>query len=347
MSGVAITAGIVKILLVFGAQLTSVAVLVYLERRISAFIQARRGPNRVGPFGVLQPMADLVKLITKEDVIPNNANRRIFMLAPVMSMAPAFLAMSVIPFGSYITIGGENIKLVAADVGMGVLLVLGASSLTVYGLSLGGWSSGCKYSLMGGIRSTAQMISYELSLGLAVVGVLLLSRDFSLWNMAIDQSEGILHWNIFKQPLGFLIFIVALFAETNRLPFDLPEADSELVSGYHTEYSSMKFAFFFMGEYAAMVAGTGLMVVLYFGGWHLPGMSLLGIDGWSQTMVALVGVAAFVAKVGIILIFFIQVRWTLPRFRFDQLMRLGWKILLPLALLNVLVTGLLVSLGVW
>jgi NADH-quinone oxidoreductase subunit H len=198
---------------------------------------------------------------------------------------------------------------------------------------------------MGGLRATAQMISYELSLGLAVVGVLLLSKDFSLWNMAMDQSEGILHWNIFKQPLGFLIFLVAIFAETNRLPFDLPEADSELVSGYHTEYSSMKFAFFFMGEYAAMVAGSALMVVLYFGGWHLPGISWLGIEGmWP---LALVGVGAFVIKTGLILLFFIHVRWTLPRFRFDQLMGLGWKVLLPLALLNVLVTGLLVGLGVW
>ncbi|MFH1998468.1 MAG: NADH-quinone oxidoreductase subunit H [Planctomycetota bacterium] len=292
---------------------------------------------------MLQPLADFVKLMFKEEFIPTNANRLIFILSPVMAMAPAFLMMSVIPFGGVVTIGGETIKLVAADLGMGVLLVLGASSLTVYGLTMGGWSSGSKYSLMGAVRSTTQMISYELSLGLAVVGVLLLNENFSLWEMAMEQSQGIWHWNIFKQPLGFLIFLIAIFAETNRLPFDLPEADSELVSGYHTEYSSMKFAFFFMGEYAAMTAGSAMMVVLFFGGWHFPGMSHLGLENWS---LALAGVIVFVAKVFLLLLFFIQVRWTLPRFRFDQLMRLGWKVLLPLGLINVLVTGLLVSLGI-
>ncbi|MHC4941468.1 MAG: NADH-quinone oxidoreductase subunit NuoH [Planctomycetota bacterium] len=344
MSTTAIIAGIVKILVVFGVQLGSVAVLVYLERRVSAFIQSRYGPNRVGPFGLLQPMADMVKLFFKEEFYPANANRLVFMLSPVMAMAPAFLMMAVIPFGSYVVIAGEPIKLVCADLGMGVLLVLGASSLTVYGLTMGGWSSGSKYSLMGGVRGTAQMISYELSLGLAVVSVLLLSDGFSLWDIAMKQSGGIFHWYIFRQPLAFFIFLIAIFAETNRLPFDLPEADSELVSGYHTEYSSMKFAFFFMGEYAAMAAGAAMMVVLFLGGWHFPGMGLLGLEGWP---LAIVGMLVFVAKVGIILLFFIQVRWTLPRFRYDQLMNLGWKVLLPLGLINVLLTGLLVSLDVF
>jgi len=277
-------------------------------------------------------------------IIPNNANRVVYMLSPVISMAPAFLMMAVIPFGSYVVISGEPIKLVCADLGMGVLLVLGASSLTVYGLTMGGWSSGSKYSFMGGIRSTVQMISYELSLGLAVVSVLLLGEGFSLWDIAMKQSAGLFHWYIFKQPLAFFIFLIAIFAETNRLPFDLPEADSELVSGYHTEYSSMKFAFFFMGEYAAMVAGSAMLVVLFLGGWHFPGMTFLGLEGWAH---ALAGVAAFVVKTGLILLFFIQVRWTLPRFRYDQLMNLGWKVLLPLGLLNVLVTGLLVSVGIF
>ena len=344
MSNVVLLSGIAKILLVFGVQLTSVAVLVYFERRGSAFIQARLGPNRVGPFGLLQPIADMVKLFFKEEFIPANASRKVFILAPVMAMAPAFLMMNVIPFGSHIVIGGETIKLVAADIEMGVLLVLGASSLTVYGLALGGWSSGSKYSLLGGLRSCAQMISYELSLGLCVVGVLLLSKSFSLWNIEMDQNAGFFYWNVFKQALGFIIFLIAIFAETNRLPFDMPEADSELVSGYHTEYSSMKFAFFFMGEYAAMFAGSAMMVVLFFGGWHLPGAGLMGLDGMVLT---LAGVGAFVIKTGLFLLFFIHVRWTLPRFRYDQLMRLGWKVLLPLALLNVIVTGLLVSLGVF
>ncbi|MBU0755469.1 MAG: NADH-quinone oxidoreductase subunit H, partial [Planctomycetes bacterium] len=287
---------------------------------------------------------DMVKLMFKEEIIPANANKLIYMISPVLSMAPAFLMMSVIPFGSYVIIAGEPIKLVCADLGMGVLLVLGASSLTVYGITMGGWSSGSKYSLMGGVRATVQMISYELALGLAVVSILLLGEGFSLWDIAMDQSAGLLHWNIFKQPLAFLIFLVAIFAETNRLPFDLPEADSELVSGYHTEYSSMKFAFFFMGEYAAMGAGAAMMVVLFLGGWHFPGMSLLGLEGWS---LALAGVAAFVIKAFLILLFFIQVRWTIPRFRYDQLMNLGWKVLLPLGLLNVIVTGLLVSVGIF
>jgi NADH-quinone oxidoreductase subunit H len=261
-------------------------------------------------------------------------------------MAPAFLMMAVIPYGGYVTVAGETVKLVAVDLGMGILLVLGASSLTVYGLSMGGWSSGCKYSLMGGLRSAAQMVSYELSLGLAVVSVLLMYESFSLWEIVMDQSQGFLHWNIFCQPLAFFIFIIAIFAETNRLPFDLPEADSELVSGYHTEYSSMKFAFFFMGEYAAMFAGCAMMVVLFFGGWHLPGMGMMGFEGGTWSL-AILGFVVFLAKTYAILLFFIHVRWTLPRFRYDQLMNLGWKVLLPLGLLNVLVTGWLVYMGVF
>lgn len=338
-------AGLVKIIIVFGVQLTSVAICVYFERRGSAYIQSRRGPNRVGLFGVLQPLADFVKLMFKEEFFPAKGNKIIFALAPAMAMAPAFLMASVIPFGGVLTIGEQTFKLVAADLGMGVLLILGASSLTVYGLTMGGWSSGSKYPLMGAVRATTQMISYELTLGLAVVGVLLLSESFSLWEMAMEQSQGIWHWNIWKQPLGFFLFLVALFAETNRLPFDLPEADSELVSGYHTEYSSMKFAFYFMGEYAAMAAGCALVVVLYFGGWHFPGITHLGFEPGSF-MFALLGVIAFLAKTFILLLFFIQVRWTIPRFRFDQLMQLGWKVLLPLGLINVLVTGLLVSLDI-
>jgi len=260
-----------------------------------------------------------------------------------MAMAPGFVVMAVVPFGDSVVVGGETVKLVIADVGMGVLFLLAVSSLSIYGLSIAGWSSGSKYSLMGGLRATAQMISYELTLGLAVVCVLLLGESFSLREVALGQADGLFDWNVFKAPLGFILFLVAIFAETNRLPFDLPEAESELVSGYHTEYSSMKFAFFFMGEYAAMVAGSSLMVVLFFGGWHVPGLTALGLEGWA---LALAQVAGFVLKVGIILIFFIQVRWTLPRLRYDQLMNLGWKVMLPLALLNVLVTALLVTIGI-
>ena len=343
MSEVQIIAGIVKILLIFTIQLSSVAILVYFERRMAAFIQARYGPNRVGPFGLLQPMADMIKLFFKEELAPGKAVRSVFYAAPVMAMAPAFMMMAVVPFGGTITVAGETVKLVPVDLGMGLLLVLGASSLTVYGLSLGGWASGCKFSLMGGLRSAAQMISYELTLGLAVVSVLLLNDSFSLWDMAASQSEGFFHWQVFRQPLAFLLFLVAIFAETNRLPFDLPEAESELVSGYHTEYSSMKFAFFFMGEYAAMFAGSAMIVTLFLGGWHVPGMHALGLTGLPF---ALLGFVVFLAKTYAILLFFIHVRWTLPRFRYDQLMNLGWKVLLPLGLLNVLITGILVWLEV-
>jgi len=343
MSEVQLTASLIKILVVFGAVLSSVAVLVIMERRVSAFIQFRYGPNRVGPFGFLQPVADLMKLMFKEDIIPAQAHRTLFILAPVMTMAPSFLMMAVIPFGDHVVVGGETVKLVIADVSMGVLFVLAVSSLGIYGLAIAGWSSGSKYSLLGGLRATAQMISYELTLGLAVVGVLLSVESFSIHEMITVQSDSLFHWNIFRQPLGFLLFLVAIFAETNRLPFDMPEAESELVSGYHTEYSSMKFAFFFMGEYAAMVAGASMITGLFLGGWDIPGIELLGLEGWG---LALAGVAGFVVKVGLLLFFFIHVRWTLPRFRYDQLMRLGWKVFLPLALINVLVTGFLVAAGV-
>jgi len=326
MSTVELIATVAKVLVVFGACLGSVAVLVYLERRVSAFMQWRYGPNRVGPFGLLQPIADLTKLMFKEDLIPREAYKLFFVLAPVMAMAPSFMMMAVVPFGDAIVVGDETIPLVIADVGMGVLFLLAIGSLSVYGLSIAGWSSGSKFSLMGGMRATAQMISYELTLGLAIVGVLLLGDSFSLREIALAQTSGILEWNIFQQPLGFILFLIAIFAETNRLPFDMPEAESELVSGYHTEYSSMKFAFFFMGEYVAMVAGSSLMVVLFLGGWHLPFVSELGLEGWIAGVVQAV---CFAAKVFVILMFFIHVRWTIPRFRYDQLMALGWKIPFP------------------
>ncbi len=344
MNTVQLVAILIKVGVVFGASLTSVAVLVYLERRISAFIQYRYGPNRTGPFGLLQPVADLVKLVFKEDLVPKEANRFFFILAPVMAMAPSFMMMAVVPFGDTVTVSGETIKLVVADVDIGVLFVLAVSSLGVYGLAIAGWASGSKYPLMGGLRSTAQVISYELTLGLAVVAVLLLGDTFSLREIALAQGGDLLDWNLFKQPLGFVLFLIAIFAETNRLPFDMPEAESEIVSGYHTEYSSMKFAFFFMGEYVAMVAGASMLVVLFLGGWHMPGLGALDLEGWGLSL-AQVGV--FVLKVGAILVFFIQVRWTLPRLRYDLLMGFGWKVLLPLALLNVLVTAVLVTADVF
>ncbi|MEW6743170.1 MAG: NADH-quinone oxidoreductase subunit NuoH [Planctomycetota bacterium] len=336
---------IVKAAVVLVVTLSMVPVSVYLERRISAFIQYRYGPNRVGPFGLLQPVADVVKLVFKEEFTPPGAHKTIFRLAPFFSAAPAFLMMCVVPFGDPITVtwNGEprTVTLCVADVDIGLLLILAASSMAVYGITLAGWSSGSKYSLLGGLRSSAQMISYELAMGLAIIGVLLVTAytpagtgSFKLIDIVHSQVEN--GWNVIRQPLGFLIFIVAAFAETNRLPFDLPEAEPELVAGFHAEYSAMKFSLFFMGEYAAMVVASAMLSVLFFGGWHLP---FAGDFGLSGVLLALVQVAILFAKILFFVFLFIQVRWTLPRFRYDQLMNIGWKVMLPAALVNILLTG--------
>ncbi len=326
----------IKILIILNAVLILVALLVWAERRISAFIQDRLGPNRVGPAGLLQSFADLLKFIFKEDVTPGHVNKPYFVLAPALAVMPAMIALAVVPFAS---------TLIIADVDIGILFVFAISSLGVYGITIGGWASNNKYSLLGGIRSSAQMISYEICLGLAVIGVFMLSRTLRLQTVVEMQGDGIwlfgnhyggfakiLDWNVFKQPLGFLIFMIAGFAETNRLPFDLPEAEQELVAGYHTEYSSMKFALFFLGEYAAMFVMSAVAVTLFLGGWTLFGLEELG---W------FVQLLIFLGKVLALLFFFIWVRWTLPRFRYDQLMRLGWQVFLPLGLLNIVLTGVL------
>jgi NADH-quinone oxidoreductase subunit H len=332
-----------KSVLMMAVGLGLVPVLLILERRVSAFMQFRYGPNRVGPFGSMQPMADAIKFIFKEDVIPAQANRWIFILAPAITAIVPISMLAVIPFGDSLKIGDRVVPMVVANVDIGILFILAASSMAVYGITLGGWASASKYSLLGGLRASAQMISYELAMGLSVIGVIMVTTSsggygsFSLHEIARDQIEH--GWNVFRQPLAFVIFLVASFAETNRLPFDLPEAEPELVGGYHTEYSAMSFALFFMGEYVAMIAASGVLVTLFFGGWHLPGLSLLGLGGWPLAIAQLL---VFLAKVMIVLLFFIQVRWTLPRFRYDQLMNIGWKVMLPAALVNILITGLLV-----
>jgi NADH-quinone oxidoreductase subunit H len=334
---------IAKIVIVLGVNFTILLVLGIGERRISAYIQDRIGPNRVGPKGLFQTVADGVKFMFKEDIIPYHVDKVIYLLAPLMVLGPALMTFAVIPFGESFSALGRQIHLQIADLNVGLLYIFAIVSLSVYGIILGGWSSNSKYPLMGGIRSTAQVISYELSMGLAIIGVLMISGTFRLNEIVTQQNQllfGILpNWNIFLQPVGFIIFLIAVFAETNRLPFDLPEAEPELVAGYHTEYSSMKFLVFYLGEYVAMVTASALISTLYLGGWDFPYVDESTLGWWGVVL----SVVAFAAKMGFFLFLFIWVRWTLPRFRFDQLMRLGWKVLLPIALANVVLTGIIIS----
>ena len=328
---------LVKIVIVVTVMLLTVSYLVYFERRISAWAQNRLGPNRVGWEGVLQPFADVLKLLLKEDIVPEAANKPIHTLAPIMALFVAFTTYAVIPFGPIVTIFGYRVPLVVADVNIGILYVLALTSLGVYAITFAGWSSGSKYSLLGGIRSSAQMISYEISMGFSVAGVLLIAE--SLRPEAIVQSQAGWMWNAIIQPIGFITFVVSAFAETNRLPFDLPEAEPELVGGYHTEYSSMKFAGFFLAEYANMIVASAMIVTLYLGGWQFPYLETFGLSG---TLFAIISVLTFMIKVAALLFFFIWVRWSLPRFRYDQLMSLGWKVMFPLSLLNLIWVAFLV-----
>ncbi len=328
---IAILKAIIFIILFLSAS----AILTYIERRVSAFIQDRLGPNRVGPFGLFQPIADVIKIIFKEEIIPANADRTLHTIAPIISLFVAYSVFAVLPLGEKIVIDGKEIKLMVADVNIGFLYILALSSLGVYGVTLSGWSSNNKYSLLGALRASAQMISYELSLGLSLIGVVLVSGSVRIDEIIKGQANV---WNIFYQPVGFIIFLVSVFAETNRLPFDLPEAEPELVAGYHTEYSGMKFGAFYLAEYTNIITSSLLVTAFYLGGWYFPIVDIY--SGLSPNLAAILQVIVFFGKAGLIIFLFMLVRWTLPRFRYDQLMRLGWQVLLPLALLNVLVTGL-------
>jgi NADH-quinone oxidoreductase subunit H len=335
---------LIKILIImFGVLVLGAAMAVLAERRVSAFIQERLGPNRVGPGGILQPFADVVKLVMKEDIVPRQANRFIHDLAPIISISIALSTFAIIPFGNTIELFGRHIKLMIADVDIGILYLLALTSIGVYGVSLAGWSSNNKYSLLGGLRSSAQLISYELSMGLSLIGVIMISGTLRLDQTVLQQTAywwGIIpKWNIFLQPLGFITFMIASFAETNRLPFDLPEAEPELVGGYHTEYTGMKFGLFFLAEYANVITSSAVTVTLFFGGWHLPFAEQWGL---SPLMLSLVQILTFLTKVILLVLFFIIVRWTIPRFRYDQLMRIGWKVMLPMAIANFLLTGLVI-----
>jgi NADH-quinone oxidoreductase subunit H len=325
----------VKIVGVFAVLMPTFAYAVMAERRISAWIQDRVGPNRVGPFGLLQPMADGIKALLKEDFTPGHVRKIYFFLAPAIAVIPALLTVAVIPFGS--TLGNPNNKMVIADLNVGILYTFGIISLGVYGIVLAGYAARSKYPFLGGIRSSAQMISYEIAMGLSVIPVFLLVGNLNLNSVITYQSDGLLSWLIFKQPLAFVIFMVSAFAETNRMPFDLPESEQELVGGYNTEYSSMKFAMFFMGEYFAMIASSAMMVTLFLGGWTLP---FLGLDQAATNIwMGLLHIGIFFAKVVVLIVLTIWVRWMWPRFRYDQLMDLGWRRFVPLALANIVITA--------
>ncbi|HSP87076.1 MAG TPA: NADH-quinone oxidoreductase subunit NuoH, partial [Ignavibacteriaceae bacterium] len=319
--------------------LLTVSYLVYFERRVSAWAQNRLGPNRVGWEGILQPFADVLKLLLKEDIVPTQANKKIHTLAPIIALFVAFTTYAVIPIAPSLEIFGYVIPMVVADINMGILYVLALTSLGVYAITFAGWSSGSKYSLLGGIRSSAQMISYEISMGFSIGGILLLSE--SLRPLAIVESQGQWFWNAWIQPIGFITFVVSAFAETNRLPFDLPEAEPELVGGFHTEYSSMKFAGFFLAEYANMIIASGLIVTLYLGGYMIPFFNIetLNLPNWAEVLIY---AGSFSFKVAALLFFFIWVRWSLPRFRYDQLMSLGWKVMFPLSLINIIWVAVLI-----
>ncbi len=316
----------VKVIAVVMVVLGGCAYSTLLERKVLAFMQHRVGPIKAGPWGLLQPIADAFKLMFKEDIVPDKAERAMFTLAPIISFIPAIMIFAVVPFSADFSVFGYEITGVISDLNIAVLWIFAVTGISVYGICLAGWASGSKYSLMGGIRSAAQMISYELGYGLSIVGVILIGNTLSMTEL-VEQQASIFDWYIWKQPLGFVLYLICAIAETNRLPFDLPEAESELVAGYHTEYSSMRFSTFFVAEYGYMIGVAAVGSTLFFGGWQGP---------------FLPGILWFCAKVFCFMFFYIWLRATLPRFRYDQLMAFGWKVLFPLALLNTMVTAFIV-----
>ena len=323
----------------FAIALGIAAYATYGERKVAAFMQDRVGPDRAGPFGLAQPLADGLKMFMKEELIPANSNRWLFILGPSLAMLTALMAGVVIPWGSPLVIDGTTYTLQITDINIGVLFLFGVVSIGVYGIMIGGWASNNKYSLLGAIRASSQMISYEVAMGLAVIALIMQTGTLSLGTIVAQQGTGS-GWNILYQPLGFLIFMICAFAETNRAPFDLPECETELVGGYHTEYSSMKLGFYLFAEYVNMFNSSAIIASLFFGGYNLPCPSFF-LDLVGQTwLLSLIQFAFFFGKILFFIFFFMWIRWTLPRFRYDQLMTLGWKILLPLSIINIMITGL-------
>jgi NADH-quinone oxidoreductase subunit H len=347
---------VVRVVIVLVFPLSLVPVLVWAERKGAAYIQDRRGPNRASIAGLtvgglFHPLADALKLLFKEDFIPDHAHRLFYQMAPMFALVPALITFAVIPFGPDVTIAGRVFALQAADLNVGILYIFAIGGMGIYGVILAGWASGSKYPLFGGLRSSAQMLSYEVTMGLSIIGMIMVFRSVQLGEIVRGQGDllwGFLpKWGIVVQPLAFILFTVAVFAEANRTPFDLPEGESELVAGFHTEYGSFKFSIFFMAEYIHMVVGSAIIATLFLGGWQIPFLADSGFVfpgglavGIPTLVVTLLRVAAFVAKVLLFAWVFIWVRWTIPRFRYDQVMRLGWKVMLPLSLANIFVTGL-------
>jgi len=334
----------ILIVVIFAISLLIALYSTYAERKVAAFFQDRLGPNRAGPWGILQPFADGGKMFLKEEIIPANASAFLFIAGPSLSILTACIGSAVIPWGQTLTIGTHVIDLQVTDINVGVLYILGVVSLGVYGVMIGGWASNNKYSLLGAIRAASQNISYELSMGLSIIALLMVTGTLSMRQIAEQQhgfwSHGWFTWNIFKQPLGFLIFIVCAFAETNRTPFDLPECETELIGGYHTEYSSMKLGFYLFSEYINMFVSGAVMATLYFGGYNFPFMHHLGL---SENWVSILGIIILFGKIFFFIFFFMWVRWTIPRFRYDQLMDLGWKVLIPLSIANIVITGIVIT----
>jgi NADH-quinone oxidoreductase subunit H len=331
---------LVLILIVVMSSLVIAMYTTFAERKVAAILQDRRGPNRAGPFGLLQPLADGMKLFFKEEIIPNFSSRALFIMGPGLAMLTAIMTSAVVPWGNTVELFGRTISLQIADVNIGILYVFGVVSMGVYGIMIGSWASNNKYALMGGLRAASQIISYELAMGISLIALLMVTGTLSLKEMVVQQQQGgwggLLGWNILKQPLGFFIFLVCAFAECNRTPFDLPEAESELIGGYHTEYSSMKLGFYLFAEYINMFVSSVIMATLFFGGYDIP---FVNEANHSANVMAILGVMALMFKVVCFIFLFMWVRWTIPRFRYDQLMHMGWRILLPLALFNMLVTG--------
>jgi NADH-quinone oxidoreductase subunit H len=326
---------IIMCLIVFSVSLGLAAYMTWGERKLAAILQDRVGPDRAGPLGLLQPLADGIKMFFKEEMIPSKSNKWLFILGPSLFMLTACMTGAVIPWGGNLSIGGKDFAMQITDINIGLLYLLGVVSIGVYGIMIGGWASNNKYSLLGALRASSQMISYEVAMGLALIALVMTTGTLSLGEIVAQQDSGFA--NVVYQPLGFLIFMICAFAETNRAPFDLPECESELVGGYHTEYSSMKLGFFLFAEYINMFISSAVMATLYFGGYNFPFQHEIGLEG---NALAIVQTVVLFAKISIFIFIFMWIRWTLPRFRYDQLMNLGWKVLLPLALLNIFLTGL-------
>jgi NADH-quinone oxidoreductase subunit H len=327
---------IALIVILFLISLGVAAYATYGERKVAAFMQDRIGPDRAGPFGLLQPIADGVKMFMKEEIIPNVSDKLLFILGPCIFMITALMTSAVIPWGTAMEFDGVKYGLQVADINIGILYVFGVVSLGVYGIMIGGWASNNKFALLGAVRASSQMISYELAMGMSLIAIIMMSGSLSL-NDIVSQQKG-LNWNIWYQPLGFIIFLICAFAECNRTPFDLPECETELVGGYHTEYSSMKLGLYLFAEYINMFVSGAIISCLYFGGYNFPGLEYLSTV-LNPNLVAIISFGALFTKAIFFVFFFMWIRWTIPRFRYDQLMKLGWQILLPLSILNVLLTG--------